>query len=120
MIKKKKFFSEPTKSEYKRLDRHISMRDTHFDVLKIECYLIHTLLISNDDLPRYNYAYLYGFLRTRISEPNEPVMDNFFVRYKDRLYQTFFLVEAIEIMKLIEKEIEYDKYNTTNGAAIKS
>ncbi len=113
MNKKLKSPPKPSKPETERLKNFLKMEDWHFETLirsnctEIEmAYLGWTKAYGKSESVK---AFLYG-LKAIKTDTQQSCLANFFIRYGSRVYQTYSIKDACEILDFLEKEFKFSEY----------
>ena len=110
MPAKIKSYPRPDDYETEVLRRYFELRDWHFNILKVHCIEIASYPVYWDrGKEEFEYAKVYGLMGIMPST-KERCVANLFIRYDVRLYQTYNLPHATEILHLLTKEHRYEDY----------
>lgn len=100
-----------TRPESEKLDRYIWMSDWQFDsTIKSSCIEIASYLINQkEENNAWEKAIVFGLQGIWIHS-KEPCIANIFIRYGCQVFQTTSLSAVVELIDLLKKEAELDKY----------
>ena len=100
---------KPTKDELKKLGNYFYLPDWQFGTLiGNKCTEISKTIIKWKKGDNQE-AIIYGLKAIRI-DTQKGCIANFFVHYESRVYQCYYIENAVEIIRLLKKDLEYDEY----------
>lgn len=102
---------KPTKEEEQRLDSYFYLPGWQFNkLIEDNCTEISSITIDWR-IKEKEQIIIYGLMAMK-SDTKKDCIANFFVKHENRTYQCYLIEQAIEMVELIKKEYNYDKYQS--------